>query len=81
MKKCPYCNRELKAGVIQSPQPLVWRKKRNMLGRFDLGEEGVLLSDRSEWKGAAIQAYHCPVCQKILVDYKGKACDLNRLEG
>lgn len=75
---CPYCNNELEAGVIQSQHELYWREKRHFF--FISSENDISLSERNIWKGSAVKALLCRNCQKIIIDYSGDGCDLNKLK-
>ena len=72
--KCPYCNKETEAGVIQSQHAIRWQKNRYFF--ITHKESDVTLSEQNFWKGSAIKAYHCTDCKKIIIDYSVE-CDLN----
>lgn len=76
---CPYCEGEMEKGLIQSPYEISWIKgeKRKMLARARFHKDCVVLSELSFMKGSACVAYHCPTCQKIVIDYTDGKNDLN----
>ena len=82
MMKCPYCNNEMKKGLIQSPQEISWLKgeKRKFFGRAEFHKDSVVLSELSFMKGSACIAYNCPNCQKIVIAYADSSTDLNYKE-
>ena len=77
--KCPYCNKEMTKGLIQSQHELSWIKgeKRKFFLRASLYEDAVVLSELSFLKGSACIAYNCPNCKKIVIDYADGSMDLN----
>lgn len=76
---CPYCNSEMKKGIIQSPQEINWTNgdKRKMFGRAAFHKDSVVLSKMSFFKGSACVAYNCASCKKIVIDYADGSMDLN----
>lgn len=68
--KCPYCNNEMEKGVIQSPHEIAWLRKNHFLGRADLHEGSVVLSEYSFLKGCSTVAWLCRECCKVLIDYQ-----------
>ena len=73
---CPYCNKELEAGVIQSQHELRWQKVRHIF--ISHSDTTVMLSDRNIWRGSAVKAMLCRECQKIIIDYADEYCDMNK---
>lgn len=67
---CPYCNREMESGVIQSPNEIAWKKKKALIfGAAMLQESSVVLSEVSFFKGSAVTAYLCRHCKKVIINY------------
>ena len=68
---CPYCQKEMEPGIIQSPQELSWLpgEKRRFFAAADLHSGAVCLSPLNVWKGSAVRAWNCRRCRKILIDY------------
>lgn len=77
--KCPYCQKEMQKGLIQSPQEINWipGETRKLFGRGLFHGGSVILSELSMMKGSACVAYNCPECQKIVIDYGDTDVDLN----
>ena len=77
---CPYCNQEMEEGIIQGRDELSWKKgtKRPLFGRAILHDGSVVLSELSYIKGAAVIAYLCRSCRKVIIDYSDEKSDLNR---
>lgn len=67
--KCPYCNKKMEQGVIQSPQEISWQKKKRLLSRSDMYDDAVCLSPWSFLKGSAVEAWLCRDCNKVVIDY------------
>jgi hypothetical protein len=68
--KCPYCNNEMKLGVIQSPHEINWKPKKSYIfGNASFHEDAVVLSELSLFKGSCVNAYHCLDCKKIIIAY------------
>jgi len=78
--KCPYCNKEMEEGIIQSPQEISWKKgiKRPVFGRAQFHEGSVVLSELSLMKGSAVVAFLCRQCKKVIIDYSDEEADLNQ---
>ena len=67
--KCPYCNKDMERGVIQSAQEINWQHKKHLINRSDMHEGAVCLSPRSFWTGSSVEAWLCRDCSKVLIDY------------
>lgn len=77
---CPYCNKVMEEGIIQSSQELSWKKgiKRPIFGRAGFYEDSIVLSKLSLMKGSAVKALLCRKCMKVIIDYADKESDLNQ---
>ena len=77
--KCPYCNKEMEKGLIQSPQEIAWYSgdSRRFFNNSDFHEGSVTLSERSLLKGSAVTAWLCRDCKKVVIDYGDENSDLN----
>lgn len=68
--KCPYCNKNMKNGVIQSPHEIAWLpKKAKLFARSDFHPGSIVLSEVSFFRGSHVVAYCCDDCKKIIIDY------------
>jgi len=78
--RCPYCGMLMETGTIQSPYEISWLKgtKRHIFGASELHPESVVLSERSFLGGSAVLAYLCRPCEKVIIDLKDNAGDLNK---
>ena len=78
--KCPYCEKEMEQGFIQSPHEISWKKgyKRPLFGRAQFHEGSVILSELSFMKGSAVTAFLCRDCQKVIIDYSDENADFNQ---
>ena len=72
--KCPYCDKGMESGVMQSQHSIRWQKTRYLF--LTEKETDITLSKKNFWKGSAIRAYRCGECKKIIIDYSSD-CDLN----
>ena len=78
--KCPYCEKEMEQGFIQSQHEISWKKgdKRPLFGRAQFHEGSVILSELSFMKGSAVTAFLCRDCQKVIIDYSDENADFNQ---
>lgn len=67
--KCPYCNKDMEQGVIQSPHEINWQKKKHLINRSDLHDGAVCLAPSSFWKGSSVEAWLCRECSKVVIDH------------
>lgn len=65
--KCPFCNKEMKKGVIQSQYDLIWTPKKYIAPK--LHDDAVVLSEMSLLRGACTVSYICECCKKVVIDY------------
>ena len=61
---CPYCNKEMKKGVIEAKSRPIWTT-RNKFTIFKRNDE-IALSNFSDTEYSA--AYYCENCRKIVID-------------
>ena len=71
---CPYCEKEMEEGMVQSRYPLMWRKG---LKRYRWNNKEDVTLSSSLIYGAAVKAFHCRDCKKIIIDYADPHYDLN----
>ena len=71
--KCPYCNKEMELGNIQSRDGLNWSPIKLLLPVFAPLKKGSvsLANDAAEYSGR-IHAYKCGDCKKVIIDYSKK---------
>ena len=67
--KCPYCNKDMQQGVIESNQKLRWKKTGSLINRFKAHGHAVRLSRGSFVKGESAEAWLCRDCCKVVIDY------------
>lgn len=72
---CPYCNEEMKKGLIQSARPIFWGEKKHKISFKVRGRKEFSISD-GFWNGATAEAYHCLKCKKVIIDME----ELEKLE-
>ena len=69
---CPYCGKEMRCGVIQSPHEINWKpKKAKLFGNAVFHKDAIILSELNYLKGSCVKAYCCNDCKKIIIDYGG----------
>lgn len=61
--KCPYCNKEMEKGYIQSRDGLAWNSKKRILAGFSAW----FAEQPLEYE---LIAYRCKDCKKIIIDYE-----------
>ncbi len=78
--QCPYCNKEMEKGLIQSPQELAWiaGEKKRLFAKSEFYYGSVLLSKLSMLKSSAVVAYLCRDCEKVIIDYSDSKSDYNQ---
>lgn len=59
--KCPYCNKEMEKGYIQSKHGLGWNRKKRVLAV----SSGWFADQPLEYESVA---YRCGDCKKIIID-------------
>ena len=66
--KCPYCNEDMKLGVIHGDRyALKWIPKEKDKGVFlQAFVKGIKLADSSDFN--SIESYLCDKCGKIIID-------------
>ncbi len=71
--KCPYCEKEMELGYIQCRDGVAWRRKKCAVGALStLTSELNLAVGGGAFSGAAVEAYRCADCKKIIIDYDRK---------
>jgi Domain of unknown function (DUF6487) len=79
MAKCPYCDNEMKRGLIESSRgtPLIWRetkvestKIKNISKTFIqriTKRDCIVLEEPGAFKSASVIASYCDTCRKIII--------------
>ena len=70
--KCPFCGEEMTPGVIQSRDGVYWSREAGAVAALaGLKKDAITLADSgsSVFGGAAAEAFNCPRCKKIILDY------------
>ena len=67
--KCPYCNKDMQQGVIESNHILRWKKTGSLINRFKAHGHAVRLSRGSFVKGESAEAWLGRDCCKVVIDY------------
>lgn len=66
---CPYCNKEMEKGFIQSPHEINWSPKKYFCNSSDIHSDMIVLGESNFIKGSSTIAYCCRFCKKIIIDY------------
>lgn len=72
---CPYCHQLLLKGHIQTRgEAIKWlreeKEKPIIESRWKIGEGEIALGHYCFIGGDDVEAYCCPACHKIIIDYK-----------
>ena len=68
--KCPYCNTEMRSGIIQCRDGVFWRPKKSLIAALSgLGRDAVALSNIADGSDSAVRAYNCDSCKLVIVQY------------
>jgi hypothetical protein len=65
--ECPFCNKEMENGFVQSGKEIFWGDKKHKVFCFPHDEGEFSLADG--WNSAVINACCCRDCKKIIIDY------------
>ena len=72
--KCPYCQREMRAGFLQnSVQPVQWipAGRKPSMWRGQPAKGGVRMgSGNCIWSGYTAEAHYCPCCGVVIAKTK-----------
>lgn len=74
---CPYCNREMEKGVIQSAHEIAWKRKKHFIGAAEFHKGSVVLAPFSLIGGTFVVAYLCRNCKKVIIDYDDQTDIMN----
>lgn len=65
---CPYCNNEMEKGYVQSNKEVYYTTNPTKFPLAIPKAEDINLTKRI-FAPVTIEAWNCPVCKKILIDY------------
>ena len=65
--KCPKCNSEMEAGIIQSGKMIIWTNKKHHIS-INPRKADVVLADNPVG-GATVPAYICRDCELVIIQY------------
>ena len=73
--KCPYFGNDMTLGYIQGQGTLYWAKKQRAVPALPpLGCSYIKLSsDEGGLYENAVEAYRCPECKKLIIDYSDES--------
>jgi hypothetical protein len=67
--QCPYCNKGMKKGYIQSARPIFWGEEKHKLSFKPEGDAEFSLS-KGILTGSVGEAYCCQICKRIVIEFK-----------
>lgn len=72
--KCPYCHEDMELGYIQCRDGVSWSKEKRAIAAIKLLNTSRnpsirLATSSGPFAGAAVEAYVCRNCKKIIIDY------------
>lgn len=69
--KCPYCGKEMTLGYIQCRDGISWSEKLRVVAALPALDSSAitLASGGGAISGAAVEAFRCCECKKIVIDY------------
>lgn len=65
--KCPFCNKEMASGYIQSTRKIFFTERVHDFFLVPDYDDQVL--SKNNWTTPNCKAYHCPNCKKVIADY------------
>ena len=67
---CPYCNKEMVKGIVQSMRPIFFTEKEHKFFIFpDIALKGEISLSSHNRTNPHCVAYNCPDCKKVIIDY------------
>lgn len=69
--RCPYCNKEMINGVVQSARKIFFTTKPHKwyFSPSLSGENNEVGLSYNDFTGPTCVAYHCAECKKVIIDY------------
>lgn len=71
--ECPYCHDDMQLGTIQADNLLSWTpygESQNGVTRWSKSPNSIVLAKYYLLCQAAVQAFYCSKCKKIVIDVK-----------
>ena len=68
---CPYCGREMKAGILSGDgrSPVTWKQGEKKAGFMDaIVGSGTVTAARRTLTTFTIESWYCPDCKKMIFD-------------
>ena len=66
---CPWCNRKMQKGFLQSGKPIVFNLKARAVVLLHQKEGEVSLT-KQFWTLPTVPAWHCTGCRRIVAEYE-----------
>lgn len=66
---CPWCNREMKKGFLQSGKPIVFNLEARTFALLHQ-REGEAALTKQFWTMPTVPAWHCAKCKRVVVEYE-----------
>ena len=68
---CPYCGREMKAGILSGDgrSPVAWKQGEKKAGLMDaIVGSGTVTAARRTLTTFTVESWYCPDCKKMIFD-------------
>jgi hypothetical protein len=66
---CPFCQKDMESGMIQSARQIFFSKIRKKFIMLADSLEGDIVVAKMDWLFSSYShAHHCPDCKKVIVD-------------
>jgi hypothetical protein len=66
---CPYCNKEMENGYIQSGTIIIWTPKKHKISLLPRNDGRDIHLAKKPLGGATVYAYRCNDCKRIIINY------------
>lgn len=67
--KCPYCNNEMEKGYVQSSKEVYYTTNPTKFPFLAFAKVEDLNLTKGLFAPVTIEAWNCPVCKKLLIEY------------
>lgn len=68
--KCPYCEKEMELGYIQSRDGMYWTSKKVFAPVLSgLVKDSISLENGAGRNNTVVYAYKCSACKKVIIEF------------
>ena len=68
--KCPFCNREMREGMVQSSRGFFFATEPHSVWFWPNTAKGEFFLSSDNWTVPTCVAYHCKGCKKVVLEYE-----------